>query len=86
MGEDCVKWYLTELTGFEAKEICFYYDEKRLQLDDGIAHMHNQATRCHISHKAFNCAHSEKVRDHEHVTGKYRRPAHKWCKLRLRRT
>ena len=40
----------------------------------------------HLPHLPFNKNHTGKVRDHDHVTGKYRGAAHKWCNIRLRRT
>ena len=85
MWEDCVKWLISELRAFESKAMAFYYDEKRLQLDDWLAYNFNQEIQCHICQKPFNTDHSDKVSDHEHVTGQYRGTAHKWCKLRLRR-
>ena len=41
MGEDCVKWLISELRGFETMAMGFYYDEKRLQWDDRNTHMHS---------------------------------------------
>ena len=86
MWEDCVKWLISELRAFQTKAMAFYYEEKRLQLDDLLAYNFNQEIQCYICQKPFNTDHSDKVRDHEHVTGQYRGAAHKWCNLRLRRT
>ena len=78
--------FIAELWELEKAAMGFYYDEKRPQWDDGIADMDNLETLCHFCHKPFNIDHSDKVRDHDHVTRKYPGPAHKWCNLRLRRT
>ena len=71
--------------GFEKKAMQFYYDDKRLQWDARLAYEFNYDTQCHICHKPFNTNHSDKVRDHDHVTGQYRGAAHKWGNIRLRR-
>ena len=86
MGKDCLKWLITKLRGFEEKAMEFYYDEKRLQWDGRLAYDFNQEIQCHSCHKPFNTNHSDKVGDHEHVTGQYRGAAHKRCNLPLRRT
>ena len=43
----------------------------------------NSATECYICKKEFSCA-NDKVRDHCHLTGKYRGPAHNNCNLNLK--
>ena len=63
----------------------FSYDDNMLQWEDGIEYLHNPETHCHICHKPFNIERSDRVRDHDNVTGNFRGPAHKWCKIRLRR-
>ena len=57
-----------------------------MQWDARLAYEYNYEILCHICHKPFNTNHADKVRDNEHVTGKYRGAAHKWCNIRLRRT
>ena len=44
---------------------------------------HDAATNCHICEKPFACA-GDSVRDHCHITGKYRGAAHNACNLKLR--
>ena len=44
---------------------------------------HDTATNCHICEKPFACA-GDSVRDHCHITGKYRGAAHNACNLKLR--
>ena len=78
-------WLISELRGFEEKAMAFYY-EKRLHWDDWLANNFNQEFECHISRKPFKTNHSDKVRNHDHVTGQYRGVAHKWWNLCLRRT
>ena len=43
----------------------------------------NSATKCYICKKEFSCT-NYKVRDHCHLTGKYRGPAHNNCNLNLK--
>ena len=86
MGEDCVKWLIAKLMGFEKKARQFYYDDKRLQWDARLEYDFNQEIQCQICHKPFNTNHSDKVRDQDHVTGQYRVAAHKWCNICLSRT
>ena len=86
MGEECVQWLSANLMGFEKKARQFYYDDKRLQWDARLEYDFNQEIECLICHKNFKKNHSDKVRDHEHLTGQYRGAAHKWCNIRLRRT
>ncbi|CAG8604111.1 701_t:CDS:2, partial [Paraglomus occultum] len=49
---------------------------------------YNSAKVCWICNEAFDCGTTEdnrkKVRDHDHITGKYRGPAHSICNLQLR--
>ena len=44
---------------------------------------HSRAGVCHICEKPFACA-GDSVRDHCHITGKYRGAAHNVCNLKLR--
>ena len=44
---------------------------------------HSRAGVCHICEKPFACA-GDSVRDHCHITGKYRGAAHNACNLKLR--
>ena len=43
----------------------------------------NSATECYIWKKEFTC-NDNVVRDHCHLTGKYRGPAHNNCNLNLK--
>src|SRR5438477_9674539 len=45
---------------------------------------HNSAKECWICEKPFGEDTLKKVRDHDHITGKYRGPAHSSCNLQLR--
>ena len=86
MWEDCVTWFVDEMRDFEKDAMAFYYDEKRLQCDALLAYEFNYEMRCHICKKPFNADHTDKVREHDHVTVQYRGAAHKWCYIRLPRT
>ena len=67
MGEDCVKWLIAELMGFEKKAMKFYYDEERLQWDALLAYEYLYETTCHICHKPFNTNHTDKEIGRAHV-------------------
>ena len=42
-----------------------------------------RATKCHICSKSF-CQRDQRVKDHDHLTGKYRGPVHIACNLQYR--
>ena len=55
---------------------------KKLNMEE--EQYHNDATECWICKKVFKEDLLKKVRDHDHITGKYRGPAHSICNLELR--
>ena len=64
-----MKWLIAELMGFEKKAMQFYYDEQRLQWDARLEYEFNQEIQFLICLTPFNTNHSDRVRDHDHVTG-----------------
>ena len=48
---------------------------------DNDAMTHNKAINCHVCEKPLN---GDSVKDHCHITGKYRGAAHNACNLKLR--
>ena len=83
-GLDVVDWFLRRLREIEQKCMRFLFDDQRLfmTLDDERAFAH--AFLCYICQKPM--AKGDKVRDHDHITGKYRGAAHNKCNLLLRKT
>ncbi|KYM97826.1 hypothetical protein ALC62_11480 [Cyphomyrmex costatus] len=80
-GANCVEWFVNEL---------YHLTHRVKSLFDRNTHMnqftHEQwkqftdATHCHICEKPFEEEHI-RVRDHCHITGRYRGPAHSYCNL-----
>ena len=54
---------------------------KRMEITEKEQENFNSATECYICKKELN---NDKVRDHCHLTGKYRGPAHNNCNLNLK--
>ena len=46
---------------------------------------HDKAIRCYVCKGKFGCKGYKKVRDHCHLTGRYRGAAHSVCNLKIRR-
>ena len=55
---------------------------KKIEMTEDEIKKFNSATECYICKKVFSC--NDKVRDHCHLTGKYRGPAHNNCNLNLK--
>ena len=55
---------------------------KKIEMTEDQIKKFNSATECYICKKVFSC--NDKVRDHCHLTGKYRGPAHNNCNLNLK--
>ena len=54
---------------------------KKIKMTEDQIQEFNLATECYICKKELN---NDKVRDHCHLTGKYRGPAHNKCNLNLK--
>ncbi len=63
------------------------------QLNDDELFKYNNSTKCHFCNKEFNNNGGEtsmskanyiKVRDHDHITGKFRGAAHQSCNLKVK--
>ena len=67
------------------KKIMKEYFNKNLIMTEEEEHLFQKSNSCWICKKSINND-EEKVKDHCHVTGKFRRAAHKRCKLHLQLT
>lgn len=80
-GTDCLEWFMNELTEI-AEEIHDFLSDKlpmnALTNDEEISFQ--QSTHCHICKKSFNHD-TIRVKDHCHLTGLCRGPAHQSCNL-----
>lgn len=84
-GDDVTEFFLHRMLDYE--EICkqYLFDEKRMIISVVDQQHHDVASVCYVCEKQFSIK-NPKVRDHDHVTGMYRGPAHHYCNLLLRRT
>jgi len=92
-GEDVNEWFLERLAVY--RHWCFdhLFNEQRLIMTECDKRDFERATKCYICRKDFGSEEDQnkfksrrKVRDHDHITGAYRGPAHSSCNLRLRTT
>ena len=94
-GADVCDWFLKRVLVYEAQCLEYLFDEKRLVMTADDQRAHDAAWECCICHDRFQYTNIQqlgatkgqmKVRDHDHITGKYRGAAHSSCNLKLRRT
>ena len=80
-GKDCMKIFCNDLRD-QALKIIKYENKKEIILTNEEKESYENQKNCHICEKEF-CADkkNEKVRDHDHYTGKYRGAAHSNCNL-----
>ncbi|XP_077260838.1 uncharacterized protein LOC143896720 [Temnothorax americanus] len=83
-GEDCVSWFANELRvlAHRAKNK-FSTNLAMVELTEDEKRKFRLATRCHVCGKSFQ-PEDKRVRDHCHLTGRYRGPAHSRCNLNYR--
>ena len=84
-GEDCIKKFMKCM--FEEVENCQEIIRenfnKPLKMTKEDEEAFKKATHCHICEKKYKVDDDVPVRDHCHVTGKYRGSAHETCNLKL---
>ena len=81
-GEDCASWFVDELYDFahRAKTI-FDKNETMAEFTSNVKwKKFRDATHCYICERLFEKG-DLRVRDHYHLTGCYRGPAHSRCNL-----
>ena len=85
VGANVVSWFLNEI--LRIQDICLQYLFSNTRLimtpDDQIRF--EASNNCYICGKIFT-ENANKVRDHDHITGKFRGAAHNRCNLQLRNT
>ena len=94
-GDDVVEWFLRRLLEYRTLCLEYLFDERRLVMTDADRKDFENASACYICQKPFPVVNNgvttikksmSKVRDHDHISGAYRGPAHSKCNLRLRTT
>ncbi|KAF0147428.1 MAG: hypothetical protein FD143_3066 [Ignavibacteria bacterium] len=85
IGPNVVSWFLNEI--LHIQDVCTQYLFNNVRLimtaEDEINFALSR--NCYICGKIF-LADVQKVRDHDHITGKFRGAAHNKCNLQLRKT
>ena len=84
-GVDVVDWFLNRLLTIEQELGRILKDEKKLVMTAEDWKLFNEATQCSICNGLFNDP-LDRVRDHDHLTGKFRGVAHNNCNLQLQQT
>ena len=82
VGENAAQKFVIEIIK-EANKIRKEYNNPKemIPLTSQEQKAYNNATNCWVCNKPIN---NDKVRDHCHITGKYRGPAHNACNLQLK--
>ncbi|KYM94128.1 hypothetical protein ALC62_15259 [Cyphomyrmex costatus] len=83
-GENCVEWFVDELYKLTHRVKSLYV--KNLRMNQFTTQQWQEfidATHCHICEKPFEIEYL-RVRDHCHITGRYRGPAHSDCNINYR--
>jgi len=83
-GEDSPTWFLNRLAEIEDQCMTLLLNPERLIMTAEDIQRFQSAKECYLCRKAFR-EQDVKVRDHDHVTGKFRGAAHQVCNLQLRR-
>lgn len=84
-GKECLKWFINELkdVGQKIDQILKFDVVQMIPLDENTEKLFQAADRCWICENTFSKT-DIKVRDHCHLTGKYRGPAHQSCNLNFK--
>lgn len=83
-GEDSPAWFLNRLAEIENECMTILLNPQRLIMTAEDTQKFVGAKECYLCRKPFHDQ-QVKVRDHDHVTGKFRGAAHQVCNLQLRR-
>ena len=83
-GEDCVAWFLAQLTVEEEKILKKLNEYQEMVLSERDKENFEKARQCYICHNDFS-ENDAKVRDHDHLTAAFRGAAHNSCNLKLQK-
>ena len=81
LGNNNVDWFVDEVVKLENKmSVCFKNTKKDIIMNEQDEEDFRNNNICRFCEKNIE---SDKVRDHCHLTGKYRGPAHSKCKINV---
>ena len=85
-GEDCVEWFINEMLEIESYMKTYFKNELEINLDT-VPENYDQTT-CWLCEKIFRPKDKKEnpiVKDHCHLTGRFRGSAHNNCNLNARK-
>ena len=86
-GSDCTEWLLLELTRLEKLCTEWLFKEERMEFTPTDRRNFDRSSECYLCHKPFgDSVPMKKVRDHDHISGKFRGAAHSHCNIQMRKT
>ena len=77
-GLDCNEWFVKEMLKLEQEANRYFKTNLELQITPGEEESFKLAEECWLCEQPFT---EGKVRDHDHLTGKYRGAAHNICNI-----
>ena len=77
-GTDCTKWFVKEMLKLELEANKYFKTNLELQITSQEEESFKLAEECWLCEEPFT---EDKVRDHDHLTGKYRGAAHNICNI-----
>lgn len=81
---DAPNWFLQQLLFLQDQIKIYLFDDQRLIMTNEDRKNFDSAIYCFICGKPFG--EGQKVRDHDHYTGKFRGAAHSQCNIQMRKT
>ena len=83
--KDCIAWFVEQLQDLARNVHNILLTNRSMKLTRDDLAKQNSATCCHICEKPFSPG-DKRARDHCHLTGRYRGPAHLICNLNYKDT
>ena len=83
-GTDCTKWFVKEMLKLELEANKYFKTNLELQITPEEEESFQQSTICWLCENSLDNTEGAlctKVRDHDHLTGKYRGAAHNICNI-----